>query len=133
MTPNAMRELVLERFETEWDEATDYAFENENFQPTDDDPYLLVSVREVGGGQDTLGAAPNRKFRRRGLITAEIRVPADAGTQVADGLAHDFRTIFEGVTFSEINCFNALMQTFGTNGKWYLVTIDVNFEYDETK
>lgn len=133
MTPNAARELILARFVTSWADETDYVFENEARAPDADSAYVNVLVREIGGGQDTLGVAPNRKFRRRGTITGEIRVPADGGAAAADALAHKFRGIFEATTFSEVNGLNGLYQSFGANGKWYLVTVDVNFEYDETK
>lgn len=133
MTPNAARELILARFESLWEDASDYVFENEARAPESDSAYVNVLVREIGGGQDTVGEAPNRKFRRRGTITGEIRVPSDKGASEADALAYKFRTIFEATTFSEVNCFDGLYQSFGTNGKWYLVTVDVTFEYDEVK
>lgn len=133
MTINEARELILARFEAAWGDESDFTFDNEAFAPNESDPYVKVSIRHSTSGQETLGGPGGRKFLRRGLISLEIRTPADTGTEESDRLSTLFIGIFEAVTFSEVRCYDALPQELGTNGKWHLATVDVIFEYDETK
>ena len=134
MPPNQARELILARFETSWAATTLFVYENEVFQPPDDEPWLRLSVRHNRGEQESLSGPDGiRSFVRGGLINAEIRVPPDIGLSRADELGHQFRTLFEATAFSGVRCSNAIYQEFGSNGKWFVVTVDVIFEYDERK
>jgi hypothetical protein len=128
------REAIYLRFTTQWGTRTTSTFENETFDDTKQEvSWVRLSVRHTGGGQDTLGKKGSRKYRRAGLIQVQIFTPKDAGLDEADGHVAVLKTIFEGESFSGVDCNDLFPRERGEDGKWYLTVVECDFDYDEIR
>lgn len=132
-TINVAREAIYQRFVDEWDDETTYTFENESFDPEAETEWVRLVVRNTASQQETLGPATGREFLRRGSILIQVFTEFNKGTARADALCELLRTIFEGVTFSGIRCYNVLVRENGQDGKWNQSTVEVLFDYNQTK
>lgn len=131
-TLNQARELIYQRFVDNWPAGTPYTFDNEAYKPPAT-KWVRLSVRNIDSGQESLGAIGNRKFLRKGMVWLQIFVPLDSGLKDADTLASSFRSIFEGVTFSNIRFTNVLVKEGTPDNKWYRVVAQAFFDYNEIK
>lgn len=119
-----------------WDEtpknmipADDAAEENQQVSP-----FVVVSTEVLDATQVTLGAAPNRRFRRFGLTTIRIMGPRKQGRLIHDQLVNivfdslEGQCTPEGVEFSSPTPLNSFPV-----GAFLVKQINVEFEYDEIK
>lgn len=133
-TINEAREAVYARWNTQWDSTTPFAFENESSDLAKGVvPWAHVHVRHLDGGQDTLGAPGNRRYRRAAVVMIQLHALVDSGLATLDTLAATARTIFEGVSFSGLDFNDVQTRESGPDGKWYQVMVTAFFDYDETK
>lgn len=129
---NQAREAIYQRFVTAWGSTSPYTFDNESFSPPSD-AWVRLSVRNTDSGQETLGAIGNRKFLREGMVWLQVFVPLDSGLKDADTLSEAFRTIFEGVSFSNINFNRVVIKEGSPENQWYRVVAQAFFNYNVTK
>lgn len=138
-------EAVYQRWTDNWTATplADTTFEGEvKFTPPEGRPWARLSVRDRGDGGQTLGPVNGRRFTRLGTIFVQCFVPLgkqdDGSYQDGVGalkpLKQQARTIFEGVSFSGLRCFQANSPDLGTDsGRWLAALVEVPFDYDETK
>lgn len=132
-TLNEARAAVYTRWNAQWGTTTPFQFDNEAFTAPDKDPWARVTVRHTTSVQDTLGRPTNRRFRRSAVAFIQLYALVDTGLAALDGLAQTARAIFEGVSFSGLDFNNVVVRETGPDGKWYQVTVEGFFDYDETK
>lgn len=133
-TPNGAKEAIYARFLAQFTEvaASKVAFDNEEFeQPSDE--WVRLAVRLDQRAQNTLGKATNRKFRSRGSIFVQCFTRTNTGTSRADTIAKAAGDVFEGEGFSGVDCYASVIRETGPKGKWYMVLVEVEFDFYETK
>lgn len=97
-------------------------------------PFVVVSTEVLDTTQVTLGAAPNRRFRRFGLTTIRIMAPRKQGRLIHDQLVNivfdslEGQCTPEGVELSSPTPLNSFPV-----GAFLVKQINVEFEYDEIK
>lgn len=133
-TPNEAHAAINDRFITQWADATPFTFTNEGtLADSVDTAWVMVTVHPTKGGQHTLGKKTQRRYRRNGLIMAQVFTPVNTGSQQAETLAKQLGDIFEGESFDGVDCFNANMRNNGSDGEWFQMNVDVEFSYQENK
>ena len=135
-TLNESRTAVYEAFIAAWTPTGhELTFDNEAFSPPVDVPWARLSVRQLASTQETLGRVGNRRFSRLAAAFAQIFVPIDEGTSIADNLATIARNAFEGtsLTGTTVRFQDVIVREIGPEGRWYNVTVEAQFEYDETR
>ena len=139
MTLDQATEFILARWTAQWivgsAERTPFVFENEDDEDLDNGSvsWASVIVVETGGGQETLGGAGSRKFRRKAMVSIEIRTPKDSGSSEASTLAHAARTIYEATSFDGLDFNNARVVPLGKGEKWTRHVVEADFEFTEEK
>lgn len=140
-------EALYERFETEWVSSpgvprTPYALDNRTIDPPAGAdgrgaPWARFSVRHGAAGQETLGAAGNRKFYRTGRAFIQLFVPPGTGRAVTDDLMEAARSMFEGRALpgTTIRPNSVIITELGEveDGRWWASTCEAVFEYDQIK
>ena len=128
------REAVYLRFVSNWT-LTPYVFDNEGSDSLDGDSvaWARLSVREVGGGQRTLGRVGNRRYRRQAIVFVQLFTPIDAGVLAAGTLAQAVRTIFEGVSFGDLDFNDVRVREATPDEKWHQTIVEAVFDFEETK
>ncbi len=133
-TIDQARTAVYDRFVAQWANRTPFTFENEKWEePKPDVDWVRVSVRNTGGGQETLGPKTQRKYRRRGSIFVQVFTPVAKGMKAGAGHAQAARAIFEGESFTGIDANNGVIRESGSDGKFYQTLVEVFFDYTEIK
>lgn len=134
-TMNQAREAIYSAFTTAWGSTTSIALDNEAFTPAEGSPYVRLAVRHLGRRQSTLGKPGNRKFESLGAAFVQVFVPINTGVKDADVLAKAAQDIFEGVTLAgvEVSFLDVTVRETGPSGKWFGVTVQADFNYDEIK
>ena len=133
-------------FMTNWEAATEVPiFWDEtpkNMIPSDDSTtdnpqvsaFVVVRSQILSGTQVTIGAAPNRRFRRNGILTARIMTPQEQGHLLEDQLANIVFDSLEGECTPEgVEFFNVTPLEPFRVGAFLVKQINVEFEYDEIK
>ena len=95
--------------------------------------WIRLSIRHTTASQWTLGQIGNRKFQRKGLIIGQIFTPLNIGRQLSDQLVQRFKDVFEGVNFDAVECYTANVKEMVTEGLWFPVAVQVDFNYNELK
>jgi hypothetical protein len=132
-TLNEAREAIYDRWKAEWD-ATVFEFDNQSKKLHEGSVnFARVTVRNLSSAQETLGAAGQRHFRRRGAVFVQIFTPENKGLKAGDDLAQEAREIFEGVSFDGLDFSGALVRESGADGKWFMHMVEATFDYDEIK
>lgn len=135
LTPDQAREIVYQRFRTQWLTTTPVTYEGEAERTLDQGTvaWVRVSMRHLDGGQDTLGPAGSRIFRRVARVSIQIFVPKGTGMQAGALLSQTARAIFEGTTLSGLSFGNGQVREIGPDGKWYQHLVELALDYDELK
>lgn len=141
-TINQAREAIYTAFLEAWTVETvpetvletPVTFDNEGFKPPSE-PWVRLTVRHTSSTQETLGPVGSRKFSRRGICFVQVFVPADSGTKEATELARKASLVFEGerISGTTLRFLDVVIRENGASGKWYGVSVEANFEYDETR
>lgn len=128
------REAVYQRFVDNYT-ATDFIFDNEIGSALDEGTasWVRLSVRELGPAEQTMGPIGSRKFRRSGIIVAQVFTPIDIGVAALSTLCETVRTVFEGVRFSGVEALNSTIRDVGTDGKWRQANVEIDIAYTENK
>ena len=137
LTLREAREAVYQRWKTQW--ATlhpgfTYVFENETAPEPTATTWARVTLRHLDSVQHTLGLAGARQFRREASIWVQLYGSIDRGMSGLDDLVADCRTVFEGVSFADIDPAGAARVTeLGSDGRWYEVAVVSPVTYYETR
>jgi hypothetical protein len=134
MTKNQAKEYILERFVDNIG-ATPYTFANDNYDPPVSSEFVHFEVIENFSYQESLGVIGNRKYEREGIIRANIFTPVNTGTTSSDSIATTIRTVFEGVSFDGIRCFDAIARdlTPDATNPWFQQIVEIEYQYTNTK
>jgi hypothetical protein len=134
MDKDTAKEYILQRFVDNIG-GTAFTFSNENYVPTTGTEWILLEVLEVNSYQETLGTTGNRKYERAGTIRARIFTPLNEGTSLSNSLALTVRTIFEGVSFNGVRCYDAVSRDTSPDPKnaWFQQVVEIYFEYTDIK
>lgn len=132
------RETLYQRFVTAWGATSAFTFDNEDFTPPVDTPWVRFSVRHVGSTLELIGgtgAGGFNTYQRIGFALIQVFVPVNDGLREADTLAQAARAIFEGTTLSgnTIRFNNVVIREIGPDGAWYQINVEAAFQYDERK
>ena len=126
------REAVYQRFAVNYT-STPFTFEAESFDPPDT-AWVRLSVRaNAAGGQDTLGRTGSRRFRRSGIIAAQVFTPTNQGLREGDELAQSIRALFEARSFSGLDTNDGLVRESPPEDEWIVHIVEVFFDYEEVK
>lgn len=138
-----MRDAVQDHINTSWtaayapSAAPPIAWQDTNAPtPQDDSPWLRIIWKHKVGFQATINTPGNRRFRDRGTLTVEVRSPTGGGLTDSDTMVNNVQAIFEGqnvggtdgVIFRDVTPVEI-----GHDGPWFLVQVNVNFEYDRIR
>lgn len=107
---------------------------DDNATTKNPDPIVVVSCDILRTSQATLGAKPNRRFRRNGIMIIKIMTARNQGRLLEDQFAKIVFDSLEGECTPEGVVFDNLTPLAGFNAGTYRVKqINVDFEYDEIK
>jgi len=110
-------------------------FDNEKFDPPSDVSWVRFAVRHFGGGQYSLGGVGERKFSRTGSAFVQVFIPQDDGVRDGDVLAHEARTLLEGLDIAgtTIRTWDAEIRENGLVDGYFMFVVEARFEYFETR
>jgi len=139
-TITAGRDAIYLQFETAWNAQTPpvpiLLYDDKEFDlPDGDIPWAFIMVRHVTGTQETLGEIGGRRFRRKGIVTVQVRTPTGLGLSTNDIFSKIALDAFEGIETApdQVIFRRARLQEVGNDGAWFLTNVMADFEYDEVK
>ena len=110
-------------------------FDNEDYTPKTECPWVRFSVRNGGSYQDTIGPAGQRWFVRDGYIFANIYIPPlIGGTSGLDSIATEIRKLYEGKKLGTTSIrFEgaSLTEQDVVEGKSFEGVLRIDFTYDQ--
>lgn len=142
MTEAEAREAVCQRWKDVWDTlhpapggTCPYTFENKkDLEPDPRTSWARVEMTQADSNQHSLGAPGQRTWRREALVMVHLFRPLDDGTNALSTLCDEVRAVYEGVTFYGVQPNGSpRMQTVGSDGNWYQITMICPIQYFETR
>lgn len=126
-------EILSAHFLTEWASRTLVALENENFSDQAL-PWVRFSVQQTGGGQETQGPKPHRKYWRTFSAFVQVFTPADRGVAYGLGFAQQAQAILEGERLSDgVVLFDAVIRAQPDEPRWKVHLVEVEGAFEEVK
>jgi hypothetical protein len=142
-TMNEARAAAYDRFTSEWPTLhsdVPFCFDDETLDPPETTdlrpaPWVRCSVRNLAGGQNTLGEPGNRKFRRRAMVRVEVYTAPGTGQEDADLMCQSVLGMYEGRSLSGCLAYDGRAAEVGLvdEGRWKLSTAEAYFDYEEIK
>lgn len=127
------RTELIKTFISNWS-TTDIAHDNESYDPpSTTTEYVRISIRHLPSAQDTLGPENGRRYLRRGLIIIQVFVQADTNMQRTSVLCQQILDIFEGKHFTYCWTKNSNIREGLTDGRWFQTSVEIEFNYEQTK
>lgn len=134
-------QLVLRHWLDNWvvggSPRTETSFEEERIPDgvsVGEDSWVYLSILEIDRSQLTKGRPGNRKFLQKSQIRIAIYTPQSQGTSLAKTLAHEARTIFEGIQLNPLqNFIGADVVSVGPRPPEFIMTVVQPFEFIEVK
>jgi hypothetical protein len=127
--------LIRSRFETQWTAlrpAVTAIFDNvgDTAKP-EDEAWIRLVVLPGNSGQVEFGMT--RRWRRAGVVSVQIFVPAASGTGLAMELGDTVKTIFEGLTVSGLIFRATSLNRVGLDGPWLQYNANTPYQADELR
>ncbi len=134
-TQAAAVEAIYERWAAQTSiSATDYCFDNEEFDPQTKTAWARVQVQHSVSVQTTIGPTSHRVFQRRGVIVVQLHAKHNVGRASIDALVDATRVIFEGANFSGIICpGRCTARELGIVGHWFQVNVEAAFYFEQER
>jgi hypothetical protein len=141
-SPSEARDDVYKLIADAWGEEGPMDFEDkprnpnaEPIPPKTPIPWIRVMMRHTGGRQATLAnEIGQRRFRRTGVITAQIFAPLGSSLREPERLGILINNALEGAsTLHAVFIRNVRMNEIGSDGHWFQVNVDADFEYDSVR
>ena len=142
MKQQAAYELIVERFDSQWDTVANpivaagvpHVYDNEAIPAGD---YLAsCTIQHTITTPQTTGTVGTRRCERRGNIFVKVWVPSDAGRTVSTKLLDAALGIFEGQSLysgsENVTILAGATREIGTDGRWYMATVVLPFYYPST-
>ena len=132
-TRNELREMVYGLFNAAW-HPRPFCFDNESFVVPVATPWARLSVRNISSRQETLGPPGARRFKRMGMVYAQLFVPQNTGTAMLDDHVAIVVGAFEGKTLREggVAFRHVVPRETGPDGSWFGVLVEARAEFEET-
>lgn len=108
----------------------DLFFENIPIPEQNNDPYIVLLVRDGTAFQGSMGGSVNNLFRNNGFAICEIRHLIDTGTNAALTIADDIANVFRAQQFDGITMLAPTIDRIGDRNGWYQVNVLTNFRRD---
>ena len=131
MTFTAARNTIQNHFNTNF-KTTIIKWDNVPFENPNDSAWVQFHVLNNLGRQVSTGA-PTKRFRRFGIIMAQIYTPEGSGQTIAMSIADEIADIFDGLTVNEIRFWDVSVKEVGTFEGWYRVNVVADFLFDDLK
>lgn len=95
-------------------------------------PWAFVKIVHSKGRQKTLAGADGKKlWGNTGQFICEISSKSGTGVNQAGGLVSLVEAAFKAKTVDGVTFRSIQSRENGMRGNWFLVTVTVDFEYDE--
>lgn len=144
-TFSSARDEIFGLFKTAWDAGTPavngglvpvvfWEGVDPGTPPPVDAPWARVTCLHSTARQTTFGGTGSRRFRRFGIVTAQIFSPLSLGSglTLAEKLAIIARGAYEGKsTPSGIWFLNTRIREIGVDSSWFQMNVMSEFQYDE--
>lgn len=129
MTFQAQQIAIEQRLRDNWS-TTPVEYPNSEFEPTNDDPFVRLSVINGPANQVDWGKSTNT-FRHFGVIVCQIFVPINVGSGLAYSYADSLAAIWRTARFGGITCLAPSITEVGETGSWFQLNVSVDFRRDE--
>jgi len=132
------RKAIESRFATAWAAgayaAVPVAYENAQFDPPENAPYVVVTIRPADGNQESLGSG-TQLSRYLGVILISILVPSNTGQALARNMADAAATMFRRAQFSAgssgtITCRIPYMNVLGVQDGMFRIEVTADYQRD---
>lgn len=136
-TEQQATDTVHGAFNTAWSVNSTYPVVWPNKKPDPEpmkqgNPWVFVRITHKSGRLISLsGATGSKIWERKGQLTCEVHIPTGGGTEQAYTLARLVELAFLGKTLDSVRFRSIQIKEGGNRGNWFLVTVTVDFEYDE--
>lgn len=136
-TPQQATDTVYGAFNTAWSINPTYPViwpnKKPNIEPMKQgNPWAFVRIAHKSGRQISLSGEDGTKlWERKGQFVCEVYTPSGEGTEKAYTLAGLVETAFIGKTLDSVRFRSIQIKESGIHGNWFLITVTVDFEYDE--
>ncbi len=139
-SPTVWREVqdaILRHWEARWRDRTPGRYANEKFDPPEA-PWFDLSIQRRPGGPGTIGRRGNRKMDRVGSVFVLIHTPLGQGMGEASDLGDIAAKVFEGCRLPVHDLRFNTAEPLGDaaeieGGRWWAVTIEARFDYEELR
>jgi hypothetical protein len=99
-------------------------------KPTDS-AWVHLRIQHGEGSQISSGKEQSRRFRQPGVASVQIYVPEGTGDGLAYRIADDVKASLRGQTVDHVRFRSQGMARGGPDGAWWLLTVNVQFDFDE--
>lgn len=135
MNEREAEQAIITQFKTAWAVShpadAPIVLDNEIGETTS--KWVRLDVQYTTSQQVTMGSAPNRKFRRNGIVMVQLFSPANQGRGPLADLATDAREALEGKHLGELHLHAGSTQKQPTDGVWAMAVVTVPFWFTETR
>ena len=140
-TPSEAEQAIFSHWLTNWvvngSPRTETSFDSEKIPDgvrQGEDAWVYLYIQEIERRQLTKGKIGARRYNQKAQIQIAIFVPQGQGTKQATDLAHEARTVFEGIRLGGLfNFVGADIVRVGPKPPDFQVNVIQPFEYEETK
>lgn len=133
MTRAELKDTILPYFITEWNAHTPVAYDNVEFTPPTNAPWVRFSIINNDTNRISIGPTTHRKYERYGYIFFQVFILGDAGTYVGDQLCEKLINIFEGKKLNSILFDTGTYTETGKDDIWYQYNGSIEWEFQEVK
>lgn len=127
--------LIRSRFSTQWATlrpTVPLIFDNVGDQDLPEDTeWVRLVVLPGNSGQVEFGMT--RRWRRAGVVSVQLFVPAATGTGLAMELGDTVKDIFEGLTVSGVIFRATTLNRIGIDGAWLQYNAQTPYQADELR
>lgn len=131
MNYEAATAAIRAYFAAEWANDTPVAYDDMPFNVPNNQTWVRFNVSHVDGYQASIGSPSNNRFRRDGLIVAQVFQPAGKASKNARQKADKIVNAYLGKDNSGIHYYDVQMREIGSDGAgWYQINVLIYFRYD---
>ncbi|PSL23475.1 phage tail terminator-like protein [Dyadobacter jiangsuensis] len=122
---------IRNAFKIAWGATTKVAYDDVKFDIPNSETWVRLKIAHVDGYQASIGSPSSNKFRREGLITAQIFQPQGNASKDARKKADLIIPIFQGKQISGITFYDVQAREIGNDGAgWHQINVLSKFYYD---
>lgn len=122
---------IRKLFADQWVNNTPVAYDDVPFTIPETKTWVRLNISHIDGYQSSIGSPLGNRFRRHGLINAQIFQPQGQGSIDARKKADFIIPIFQGKQISGITFYDVQAREIGNDGAgWYQINVLSKFYYD---